>query len=123
MELTYLFCVFIVTIFCFGCFKENQLCNKFIEDIEKHKNAISKGSNTLLNLANIKAKNGLTILTSLPEFIQQAPPASKFRFLTTVLTSVGVFGTFLGIVIGLKDVATKTAEVSKLQLLKPHARI
>ena len=108
MELTYLFCAFIVTIFCVGCFKENQLCNKFIEDIEQHKKAISTGSKTLLSLANIKAKDGLTILTSLPDYIQQAPPPSRFRFLTTVLTSIGVLGTFLGIVIGLEDVSTKT---------------
>ncbi|WP_443635348.1 hypothetical protein [Candidatus Njordibacter sp. Uisw_058] len=109
MGLTILFCATIGAIFYYGRFNENQLCSKYIDDIEKHTKAISTGSNTLLNLANIKAKNGLTILTSLPEFIQQAPPASKFRYLTTVLTSVGVFGTFLGIVIGLKDVATKTA--------------
>ena len=108
MGLTYLFCAFIATILYYGWFNENQLYRKFIDDIEKHKKAISTGSNTLLNLANIKAKDGLTILTSLPDYIQQAPPPSKFRFLTTVLTSIGVLGTFLGIVIGLADVSTKT---------------
>jgi hypothetical protein len=107
MELSYVFYAFIVYFFVKGLFKEKQLHSLFMGDIKEHKKVIITGSTTLLNLANIKAKDGLTILTSLPDYIKQAPSPSKFRYLTTVLTSIGVLGTFVGIVIGLEDVATK----------------
>ena len=107
MELSYVFYAFIVYFFVKGLSKEKQLHSLFMGDIKEHKKVIITGSTTLLNLANIKAKDGLTILTSLPDYIKQAPSPSKFRYLTTVLTSIGVLGTFVGIVIGLEDVATK----------------
>ena len=107
MELSYVFYAFIVYFFVKGLFKEKQLHSLFMGDIKEHKKVIITGSTTLLNLANIKAKDGLTILTSLPDYIQKSPSPSKFRYLTTVLTSIGVLGTFLGIVIGLAGVEAK----------------
>ena len=107
MELSYVCYAFIVAVLAKGCFEEKQLFDLFMDDIEKHKKSISIGSKTSLNLANIKSKDGLTILTSLPDYIQQPPSPSKFRYLTTVLTSIGVLGTFAGIVIGLTGVEAK----------------
>ena len=60
MELSYVFYAFIVYFFVKGLFKEKQLHSLFMVDIKEHKKVIITGSTTLLNLANIKAKDGLT---------------------------------------------------------------
>ena len=107
MELSYVFYVFIAIPFFRGMWKEKQYTRLTLKEMDNHRKTIFSKSTNFLNLADIKAKDGLIILTSLPGYIQLAPAPSKFRYLTTVLTTIGVLGTFLGIIIGLDDVSTK----------------
>lgn len=50
---------------------------------------------------------GVKIVRSLPTFLQSSPERSKIRYFTTVLTSLGVLGTFLGIMDGLDGIDKK----------------
>ncbi len=47
------------------------------------------------------------LLTSFPSKLAKVKEHSRYRHMTSVLTSIGVIGTFLGIVIGLSDIQTK----------------
>lgn len=59
-------------------------------------------------LSPLKHTNGeLIILRALPLFIQKSPGRSKIRYFTTVLTSLGVMGTFVGIMTGLAGIDEK----------------
>lgn len=50
---------------------------------------------------------GIQVVRSLPAFLQSSPERSKIRYFTTVLTSLGVLGTFLGIMVGLDGIDKK----------------
>jgi hypothetical protein len=47
------------------------------------------------------------LLKHYPEKIARKPELSRFRYITSVLTSIGVIGTFLGIVLGLSGIQEK----------------
>lgn len=51
--------------------------------------------------------DGIKLVRSLPNFLQSSPERSKIRYFTTVLTSLGVLGTFLGIMVGLEGIDKK----------------
>lgn len=52
---------------------------------------------------------GLRVLHSQPLFIVRGPGRSKIRYITTVLASLGVMGTFIGIMSGLAGIDQKLA--------------
>jgi hypothetical protein len=54
-------------------------------------------------------REGIQIVRSFPSFLQSGPERSKIRYFTTVLTSLGVLGTFLGIMAGLDGIDKKLA--------------
>lgn len=67
-------------------------------------------SQKLLNLSPLKPQaDGVKVVRSYPKFLQLSPERSKIRYFTTVLTSLGVLGTFLGIMAGLDDIDKKLA--------------
>lgn len=51
--------------------------------------------------------DGIKLVRSLPLFLQASPERSKIRYFTTVLTSLGVLGTFIGIMDGLDGIDKK----------------
>uniref|UniRef100_UPI00404751EA MotA/TolQ/ExbB proton channel family protein n=1 Tax=Rheinheimera sp. TaxID=1869214 RepID=UPI00404751EA len=60
------------------------------------------------DVSPLKARaDGVQIVRSLPGFLQAAPSRSKIRYFTTVLTSLGVLGTFIGIMVGLDGIDKK----------------
>jgi hypothetical protein len=56
--------------------------------------------------SNIDAADKL-LLTHYPVELSTMPGPSRFRFMTSILTSIGVIGTFLGIVVGLAGIQDK----------------
>mgnify|MGYP001762380270 CR=1 FL=1 len=65
-------------------------------------------SKIALDLSPLKPQSdGIMIVRRLPEFLQVSPERSKIRYFTTVLTSLGVLGTFLGIMAGLDGIDKK----------------
>ncbi len=62
----------------------------------------------VIDLSPLKQNTGgMLIVRSLPAFLQSSPERSKIRYFTTVLTSLGVLGTFLGIMAGLDGIDKK----------------
>lgn len=60
------------------------------------------------DVSPLKARaDGVQIVRSLPGFLQANPGRSKVRYFTTVLTSLGVLGTFIGIMVGLDGIDQK----------------
>jgi hypothetical protein len=57
--------------------------------------------------SKLKAQGTKFLLTSFPLEIANSPEPSRLRFMTGVLTTTGVIGTFLGIVVGLAGVKDK----------------
>ena len=62
------------------------------------------------------------LLKHYPEKIARKPELSHFRYITSVLTSIGVIGTFLGIVIGLSAIKEKFTNESSSALMMKGVR-
>jgi ABC-type transporter Mla subunit MlaD len=57
--------------------------------------------------SKLKTNESKILLRHYPEKIARKPDLSRFRYITSVLTSIGVIGTFLGIVLGLSGIQEK----------------
>ena len=57
--------------------------------------------------SKLKTNESKILLKHYPEKIARKPDLSRFRYITSVLTSIGVIGTFLGIVLGLSGIQEK----------------
>ena len=57
--------------------------------------------------SKLKSDGSKTLLSAYPNIIKHNIDNSKYRFVVSILTSVGVIGTFLGIVLGLSGIQGK----------------
>ena len=57
--------------------------------------------------SSLKNKGDYTLLSNYPHLVSTKPSISPYRFMTSILTTIGVIGTFLGIVIGLSGIQEK----------------
>ena len=75
----------------------------------KNNEALSNAELTLKDeyVSNLKTKESKVILKKYPEALAASPSQSRYRYITSVLTSIGVIGTFLGIVTGLGGIQEK----------------
>ncbi|MDP5132025.1 MAG: MotA/TolQ/ExbB proton channel family protein, partial [Paraglaciecola sp.] len=77
-------------------------------ETKKYRKLIKSQDETSFELSPLKPRHdGVQYVRALPQFILNGPRRSKIRYFTTVLTSLGVMGTFMGIMIGLAGIDQK----------------
>lgn len=78
------------------------------KDFRRNLVTLESSDNLAFDKSPLKPRaDGVLIVRSLPGFLQSGPGRSKIRYFTTVLTSLGVLGTFIGIMVGLDGIDAK----------------